>query len=124
MKKLLSSGSKAKHLIAGESAEELVYRYLITQGLKPVARNFHCRQGELDLIMKDGDTLAVIEVRYRKSDKYGSALESVTAQKQSRIIAATQFYLAQHKSSCPIRFDVVAVSGDTSVNWIKNAFLT
>lgn len=115
---------KAKHIACGESAEERVHRYLIEQGLKPVARNFRCRLGELDLIMKDGESLVIIEVRYRKSDRYGSALESVTPRKQSRIIAATRFYLSQHPSPAPIRFDVAAVSGDTNITWIKNAFLT
>ncbi len=115
---------KAKHLTSGDSAEEQVHCFLIEQGLQPVTRNFRCRLGELDLIMKDGESLVIIEVRYRKSDRYGSALESVTPRKQSRIIAATRFYLSQHPSPCPIRFDVVAVSGDASINWIKNAFLT
>ncbi|MBE0435647.1 MAG: YraN family protein [Methylomicrobium sp.] len=115
---------KAKHLVSGESAEEKAHRFLIEQGLKPVARNFRCRLGELDLIMKDRESLVIIEVRYRKSDRYGSALESVTPRKQSRIIAATRFYLSRHPSPCPIRFDVVAVSGDANIDWIKNAFLT
>ncbi|GAB4267315.1 MAG: YraN family protein [Methylomicrobium sp.] len=124
MKNFIPKPAKAQHLLTGESAEEQAYRYLIDQGLKPVARNYRCQLGELDLIMKDNNTLAVIEVRYRRSDKYGSALESVTSRKQSRIIAATQMYLAQHKTSCPIRFDVVAITADQRIDWIKNAFIT
>lgn len=115
---------KAKHLVSGESAEEKAHHFLINQGLKPVARNFRCRLGELDLIMKDGEALVIIEVRYRKSDRFGSAVESITPRKQSRIIAATRFYLSRHPSPCPIRFDVVAISGDANIEWIKNAFLT
>lgn len=114
--------TKAAHLICGENAEELAHHFLINAGLKPVARNFRCKQGELDLIMTDNQTLVIIEVRYRKSDRYGSAVESVTSAKQSRIIAATQFYLSIKKTDSPIRFDVVAISGDGSINWIKNAF--
>lgn len=124
MKKLLQNTGKARHLIAGESAEEKAHRYLLDQGLKPVTRNFRCRHGELDLLMKDGEALVVVEVRYRQSTKYGGALESITRQKQSRIIAATQYYLTRHKTTCPIRFDVVAIAADDRVDWIKNAFLT
>lgn len=114
--------STAVHLLRGANAEDRAHQYLIAQGLRPVCRNYRCRQGELDLIMLDGPTLVVIEVRFRKSDKFGSAAESVTSTKQSRIIAATHRYLAEHKQDAPIRFDVVALSGDGTVEWIKNAF--
>ncbi|MGR8981574.1 MAG: YraN family protein [Gammaproteobacteria bacterium] len=114
--------TKASHLLSGENAEERALRFLIDKGLKPVSRNFRCKQGELDLIMTDGNTLVIVEVRYRKSDKYGSALESVTPSKQSRIIAATHVYLSRQKQDRPIRFDVVAISGNGAIEWIKNAF--
>ena len=97
---------------------------MLAQGLQPVCRNFRSRLGELDLVMKDGETLVIIEVRYRKTDRYGSALESITPKKQSRIIAATHHYLLQNKMACPVRFDVVALSGNASIEWIKNAFQT
>ncbi|MDP2903154.1 MAG: YraN family protein [Methylovulum sp.] len=114
--------TKADHLVIGENAEEQAHDFLINAGLKPVARNFSCKQGELDLIMIDGLSLVIVEVRFRKSDRYGSAAESITSAKQSRIIAATHHYLSINKTDCPIRFDVVAISGDSHINWIKNAF--
>jgi len=114
--------TKAAHLIRGESAEEQAHNFLIDKGLKPISRNFRCKQGELDLIMADKQTLVIIEVRFRKTDKYGSAVESITRSKQSRIIAATHVYLASQKTDCPIRFDVVAISGDDRIDWIQNAF--
>lgn len=114
--------SKASHLLKGENAEERALRFLIGKGLKPISRNFRCKQGELDLIMADGDTLIIVEVRYRKSDKYGSALESITPAKQSRIIAATHIYLSRQTQNRPIRFDVVAISGKGTLEWIQNAF--
>ncbi len=116
--------NKAHHLIKGKNAEDRAQDYLIAQGLKPVCRNYRCKQGELDLVMTELNTLVIVEVRYRKSDTHGSALESITPTKQTRIIAATQHYLAaQKRIDSPIRFDVVAFSGSTnSVNWIKNAF--
>ena len=114
--------AKAAHLLRGESAEEQAHRFLINKGLKPVFRNYRCKQGELDLIMTDQQTLVIIEVRYRKTDQYGSALESVTRTKQSRIIAATHIYLSSRKTDRPIRFDVVAISGNGKIEWIQNAF--
>jgi len=113
---------KAPHLQQGETAEDTAHHYLIRQGLKPLQRNFRCQQGELDLVMLDQNVLVIAEVRFRKSDRYGSAAESVTPAKQSRIIAATHVYLARHPQDRAIRFDVVALSGDGRIAWIKNAF--
>ena len=114
--------AKAAHLMCGESAEQQAHNFLINKGLKSVCRNFSCKLGELDLIMTDQQTLVIVEVRFRKTDKYGSAAESITGAKQSRIIAATHVYLSTHKTNGPIRFDVVAMSGNGEINWIQNAF--
>lgn len=111
---------KATHLIRGETAEQQACDYLKKQGLKLIERNFRCKQGELDLIMQDKQTLVIVEVRYRQTQQ--SALESVTHSKQSRIITATQIYLSQHKTNTAIRFDVLTLSEDGQLNWIKNAF--
>ncbi len=113
---------KAEHLLRGESAERQACLFLVKQGLKLVARNFRCKQGELDLIMHDQQTLVIVEVRFRKTDKYGGAVESITRTKQSRIMAATQIYLSKHKINSAIRFDVVALSANNHIDWIKNAF--
>lgn len=114
--------TKALHLIRGENAEEQAHVYLLNKGLKSVHRNYRCKQGELDIIMTDQNSLVIIEVKFRKTDKYGSALESVTRTKQSRIIAATHHYLSTHPTDCPIRFDVIAISGDSKIEWVQNAF--
>ncbi|MDP3010216.1 MAG: YraN family protein [Methylococcales bacterium] len=114
--------TKAAHLLRGENAEQQAHDFLLKQGLKSVARNFRCKQGELDLIMLHDNTVVIIEVRFRKTDKYGSAAESVTHSKQARIIAATHIYLATKKINKPIRFDVVALSGNGKIDWIQNAF--
>jgi putative endonuclease len=114
--------TKAAHLLRGESSEALARRFMTDAGLKLVAKNFRCKQGELDLIMMDGQTLVVVEVRFRKSDRFGGAASSVTKSKQARIIAATQVYLSSQKTDRPIRFDVVALAGNGNIHWIKNAF--
>ncbi|KAF3980987.1 MAG: YraN family protein [Methylococcales symbiont of Hymedesmia sp. n. MRB-2018] len=110
------------HLLQGEKSEQIACDYLLKQGLSLLEKNFSCRYGEVDLIMKDFNTLVIVEVRFRKSNKFGGAIESITEKKQAKIIAATQFYLMCNKLNHAIRFDVIALSNNTEINWIKNAF--
>ncbi len=115
---------KAAHLIRGEKSEQLACTYLLKQGLQVIEKNFNCRYGELDIIMRDQKTLVIVEVRFRKKTNYVSALESITAKKQSRIIASTEYYLQIKRINSAVRFDVITLSNDTDINWIKNAFQT
>lgn len=122
---MLFGKPKAAHLQKGDSAEQLALAYLQQQGLHLVCSNFRCKTGELDLVMKDSGVLVIVEVRFRKSDKFGGALSSITRQKQMRIVSATQHYVIINKlNHVAIRFDVVAISGDNRIDWIKNAFQT
>jgi len=113
---------RALHLRRGDNAEQQALEFLLRQGLQLTCKNYRCKTGELDLVMNDQQTLVIIEVRFRQSDKFGSALESITPKKQSRIIAATKHYIMSNKINPQIRFDVIAISGDQKINWIKNAF--
>ncbi|MGZ0077715.1 YraN family protein [Methylomonas sp. YC3] len=122
---MLFGKTKPLHLQKGDSAEQLALAYLQKQGLEWVCSNFRCKMGELDLVMKDGSALVIVEVRFRKSEQFGGAVASVTRQKQARIVAATQHYvIINNLSQLSIRFDVVAVSGNNRLDWIKNAFQT
>ena len=114
--------NRTAHLIQGGQAELKAHDYLLKRGLAPICRNYRCKHGELDLVMSDQHTLVFVEVRYRKSDSFGSAVESVTAAKQARIIAAAQHYLSKNKQDSQVRFDVVGISGTGKIDWIKNAF--
>jgi putative endonuclease len=107
----------------GDAAEERARRHLEAQGLRTVARNVRSRFGEIDLIMRQGATLLFVEVRYRRSSRFGGAVASVDVRKQSKLIATAQHYLQQHPHDGPCRFDVVAIGGDTNeVEWLQNAF--
>jgi putative endonuclease len=114
----------APHLVSGAHAEQQACDFLLAKGLSLVCRNFRCKQGELDLVMLDQQTLVIVEVRFRKSDAFGGAVASVTAKKRAKIIAATQYYLAENAVKNTVRFDVVAISARCGLNWIKNAFQT
>ena len=102
--------------------------YLQERGLKVIARNLRCKAGELDLVCRDGEVLAIVEVRQRRRADYGGALASVDASKQRKIIRAARFLLEQRAdfSAMRLRFDVVAVQGRPDgahhVCWIKDAF--
>ncbi|MFZ2727658.1 MAG: YraN family protein [Methylococcaceae bacterium] len=113
---------QAAHLQRGKQAEQFAHDYLLSQGLLTIARNFRCPYGELDLIMREGQTLVIVEVRYRKNNLYGGALESITRTKQQRILTTTAFYLNQYNIDCPIRFDVIAITANNQLQWLQNAF--
>ena len=106
----------------GEDKERLAESFLTTQGLQLVARNHRCRYGEIDLIMRNVAVLVFVEVRFRRSTRFGSPVETVDARKQRRLIAAAQHYLQSHPSLLACRFDVVGISGQNEIQWIKHAF--
>ncbi len=109
----------------GAQAEGLALRYLISQGLTSVARNFHRRGGEIDLIMLDGGCLVFVEVRYRSNSRFSSPLYTVDIHKQRRIVRAAALFVASqtHFAQHTMRFDVVAVEGAEPIfNWLKDAF--
>lgn len=108
----------------GEQAEALAEQFLTRKGLKLIRRNFRCRGGEIDLIMRDGTGLAFVEVRLRTNKAFAGAAESVAARKQQRVILAAQHYLASLGSTPPCRFDVIALDAlDASrIEWIRDAF--
>jgi putative endonuclease len=118
----------AQHNRKGQQAEALACKHLQAQGLNLVARNFNVRQGEIDLIMREGETTVFVEVRYRRRSTFGSGAESIDRNKQRRLIQAAARYLQQHPKLAkhPSRFDVVAISNDgdaPDIQWIKNAFM-
>ncbi|WP_047238723.1 YraN family protein [Chromobacterium subtsugae] len=107
---------------AGREAEDRALALLQAQGLKLVARNWHCRGGEIDLIMREGACLVFIEVRHRGGSRFGSAADSITQAKQRKLLLAAEVYLASHKIDAPCRFDAVVSVGGAKPQWLKNIF--
>ena len=109
----------------GKLAEEIARELLEANQLKLLNKNYHCRYGEIDLIMLDGKTLVFVEVRFRKSENYGGALESINYKKQEKIRTTALHYLQKNNSKLNARFDVVTLSSlddKNKINWIKSAF--
>ena len=111
----------------GRAAEHAAVRHLESHGLRLLVRNYRCRLGEIDVIARDGVTTVFVEVRYRRSERYGGALESIDGRKRGRIVRAAQHYLQSRsdRRDPACRFDVVLVSGNMKtprIDWIANAF--
>ena len=112
----------------GDGAETLALRFLARHGLKPVARNYRCRLGEIDLIMRDAHCLVFVEVRYRRNNAYTDAALSVDMRKQQKLLRAAAMYVAGKRFRRPptMRFDVVGIDrdqcGELRVTWLKDAF--
>lgn len=110
-------------MAVGSEKEQVGCRYLEDRGLRLVERNYRCRHGELDLVMRDGATLVFVEVRFRRSTRFGGAAESVDGYKQQRLTAAAGHYLQRHPSPLACRFDVLAIGAGDHIDWIKDAFI-
>lgn len=115
--------------VAGREAEDLACRHLESRGLRLLERNYRCRAGELDLVMLDGTTLVLVEVRSRSSTRHGGAAASVGPRKQQRFVRAARHLLLTRPQyrKLPARFDVVAIEGGLPdepprVEWIRDAF--
>ncbi len=111
----------------GAHVEALARDFLLRQGLSPVAANANYRGGELDLVMRDGDTLVFVEVRYRRGGGFGGGAASVDANKRRKLVHAAELFLAAHRefSRAPCRFDVIDASGGADapeLAWLRDAF--
>ena len=86
----------ARHLAFGQQAEQRALDFLQSKGLRLQERNFRCKTGEIDLIMRDKQSLVFVEVRYRSRCDYGHAFETVGSRKRGRILSTAAHYLQNH----------------------------
>ena len=115
--------------VIGRRGEDLAARHLESRGLRLLERNYRCRGGEIDLVMLDGDSLVLVEVRLRTSGGHGGAAASVGTRKQRRFAHAARHLLATRPQyrTLRARFDVVALDSsgradELQVTWIRDAF--
>jgi putative endonuclease len=111
----------------GSRGERIAAAYLTAAGLRVLDRNWRCRDGELDLVVRDGDTLVFCEVKTRSGIGFGHPAEAVTRVKQRRLRTLAQRWLAAHdEHASDLRFDVVGVlvgpSGPAEVTHLSAAF--
>lgn len=115
--------------LLGRWGERLVAEDLRKKGWKIRETNYRCRMGEIDLIAEKGNYLAFVEVKLRKSDRFGQAAEAVTTQKQRKLRAAAELYLMEKNTELQPRFDVAEVYAPQGlqtkipvISYIENAF--
>jgi len=109
----------------GQEGEATAERFLKDKGYRIVARNLRSSIGELDLVAEDGPVLVFVEVKARKTDEFGGAIEAVHRKKQDKLIRlASQFLARHHLTKRPCRFDVVLLQegAEARVEHIQNAF--
>lgn len=111
----------------GHFYEGKALQYLQQRGLRLVAQNYTARCGEIDLILKDGDTIVFVEVRFRRHASHGGAVASVDFRKQKKLIKTAQHYLQRYAlDTAPCRFDVLGIDvvGDgLEFQWVRDVVL-
>lgn len=117
--------------VAGAHYEDVALAHLQRAGLELIERNFSCRYGELDLVMREGEVVVFVEVRYRRGGGarggYGGGVDSVGAAKRAKLVRAAGVYLAQRPrlAGRACRFDVLALADgadEAGIDWRRNAF--
>jgi putative endonuclease len=94
----------------GRRGERVAVEHLRSLGYRILARNFHTRYGELDIVAQDGDTVVFVEVKTRRGRTFGSPEEGVTRRKRDNLCRAALAYLQEHDLvESPCRFDMVGV---------------
>jgi putative endonuclease len=114
----------------GRRGEDRALAHLQSHGLELIERNYRCRGGEIDLVMREGDVLVLVEVRSRTRSDFGSAAASIGARKQRRFgLAARHLMLTRPElRRMRARFDVVAIDPATQpedppvLTWLRGAF--
>ncbi len=113
--------------LVGSFYESLACKYILESGGRIIEKNYRACRGDIDIIAYDGRYLCFVEVKYRKDGIHGSPESAVNHQKKKQICKISMFYLYSKVKSfdIPIRFDVIAISGEQDalvVKWYKNAF--
>lgn len=108
----------------GQKGEELAVSHLEQAGYTILEKNWRCERGEIDVIVKDGKALVFVEVKTRKSNRFGSAAEAVDARKQARLRLLARHYIHETGTTAgAYRFDVVTVDAkQNTVTHLKNCF--
>ena len=115
----------------GKKYEAHAAKFLRNHGYRIVAKNFQWRGGEIDLVVINNSVIVFVEVKYRSNEDYGQAVETVTLEKQRKLIRTAHYFLQQHNefSLMDARFDIIGMTPTSDdrgieVDWIKGAFTT
>ncbi|MDR3352008.1 MAG: YraN family protein [Zoogloeaceae bacterium] len=112
----------AKEITDGARAEALAADFLIERGMKILARNYRVKGGEIDLVAREGRVTVFVEVRLRRSARFGGAGASITEAKRRRLLLAARHWLATHGDT-PCRFDCILLNrlSPEALTWVCDA---
>lgn len=118
----MSDGTRTPRQLSGDAAESEALAHLAAAGLILLQRNYRARRGEIDLVMRDGEVLVFVEVRFRSADGHGDGLDSITASKRRSLVNAARQYAQEHPPAARMaqRFDVIAL-GAGGLRWVRDA---
>ncbi len=115
----------AKHIDLGKKGEQLAVDFLLKEGYEIVERNYRFDKAEVDIIAKEGNILAIIEVKTRTSLDYGSPQDFVKPQQIKNLVKAADHYVNDNELDLEVRFDIIAIvkeDGVDNIKHIENAF--
>ncbi len=103
-------------------AEEVAKTYLEARGYTVLAENYTVRGAEIDLVVARDGLTVIVEVRQRRSGRYGTPAETLTPHKLARLQGAALHFIAEHyaRDDLPLRFDAVFVSGDARAHTLEH----
>lgn len=102
----------------GEEGERRAERYLVGRGMVLVERNWRCREGEIDLVLTDEDTVVVCEVKTRTSRAFGDPVEAISRAKLQRLRRLAARWVCEHPGhGRALRLDVVGILGHPDGTW-------
>ncbi len=96
----------------GRVAEKLAANYLDQRGFRIIARNWHNRYAEIDIIAERLGTIHIIEVKYRLRTDYGGGLEAITPDKVERLRRATLAWATHNHFTGALQIDIISVTGE------------
>lgn len=107
--------------VQGEYFEKLALDFLEKEGFSLLDKNFYCKYGEIDIILRKSDLIVFVEVKQRSSKNFGSGFEAISSTKQKRMYLTAQTFLYKHNlKNFNFRFDAVVFDENNRYNWIKN----
>ncbi|MBO3128845.1 YraN family protein [Dermatophilus congolensis] len=105
----------------GAYGEELAAQRLVSAGMEILARNWRCSAGEVDVVALDGKTLVIVEVKTRRSTRFGSPIEAVNAEKLARLRRLASAWFAEHPSGRGARRFIRSVRIDVVAIWMNDS---
>jgi putative endonuclease len=112
----------SKNLISGKKGEDIAAGYLEGNGYEILERNYRYRRSEIDIITKKEKTLIFVEVKFRSGDFFGTPEMAVDSKKETQVLNAADNYIFENDWNGPIRFDIISVLKNNSIEHFEDAF--